>query len=126
MKLIIAGSRNFDQFDIAWLTNILFQMELHPKNGLTEIVNGDCRGIDALGANWAKSYGNGLTIKTFPPNWDKYGRGAGPVRNKEMANYGDELLIIWDGKSKGSASMVKSMRELGKPVHEVVLVSGKN
>jgi hypothetical protein len=38
-----------------------------------------------------------------------------------MAEEGDELLIIWDGESKGSANMKSQMLLLKKPVHEIIL-----
>ena len=49
------------------------------------------------------------------------GKAAGHVRNKKMAEYGDALLLIWDGKSKGSANMKKEMQKLNKPIYEVTL-----
>ncbi len=60
-------------------------------------------------------------LKEFPPDWEKHGKAAGPIRNKEMAEYADALLLIWDGKSRGSASMKKEMEKLEKPIYEVIL-----
>jgi hypothetical protein len=42
----------------------------------------------------------------FPAKWDKYGKAAGPLRNREMAAYADALILVWDGKSRGSANML--------------------
>jgi hypothetical protein len=37
-----------------------------------------------------------------------------------MAEYGDALLLIWDGKSKGSKNMKARMKGMQKPVFEVI------
>jgi len=60
-------------------------------------------------------------ITSFKPDWGTHGRAAGPIRNREMAKYGDALLLIWDGASRGSANMKQEMIKLGKPVYEVIL-----
>lgn len=32
-----------------------------------------------------------------------------------MAGYADALIAIWDGKSRGTAHMIETMKKLGKP-----------
>lgn len=59
--------------------------------------------------------------RTFKADWNTYGKTAGPKRNAQMAEYGDALLVIWDGKSRGSANMKSEMLKLGKPVYEVII-----
>lgn len=48
----------------------------------------------------------GIHVEPFPYP-DGYGRAGGPIRNAKMAEYGDALLLIWDGKSRGSQSMLR-------------------
>lgn len=88
----------------------------------TEIVHGGCRGVDSA-AN--QIFESRLPVVAFPAKWDEHGRAAGPIRNAEMAAYADELLLIWDGKSRGSASMKREMEKAGKPVHEYIASVGK-
>jgi hypothetical protein len=38
-----------------------------------------------------------------------------------MAEYADALILVWDGKSRGSASMKREMEKLGKPIYEVIV-----
>lgn len=114
MKLIIAGSRD------CWIRNDEL-LDLFNKFGfqeVTEIISGGARGIDSDGEEFAKTYD--IPLKIFPADWKKYGLSAGPRRNREMAEYGDVLLLIWDGKSKGSANMKSRMLGLKKPVFEVI------
>ena len=84
-----------------------------------EVVSGACTGVDQSGEEWAKFYN--IPIKQFKPDWDKFGKRAGPIRNSQMAAYGDILLLIWDGRSRGSYNMKTQMQALEKPVYEVIL-----
>ena len=85
---------------------------------ITEVISGAAKGIDHSGENWAEF--QRISVKRFKPNWDKLGKAAGPIRNLEMAEYGDALLIIHNG-SPGSASMIYEMKRLNKPIYEVKL-----
>src|SRR5690606_4428366 len=88
-----------------------------PKENLI-IVSGAARGGDRLGENWAKE--NGVEVKQFPAEWDKHGKSAGMIRNKQMAEYATELLLIWDGESKGSAHMKKEAEKRGLKITEII------
>jgi len=108
MKVIIAGSRNFnDQYFIdSKLKFYLSQLKC------TELIHGGCRGVDALAGRYAIE--NDIPYKLFLADWDKYGKSAGPRRNAEMAEYGDYLIVFWDGKSRGTKNMISEMQRLGK------------
>lgn len=110
MKIIIAGSRNHKILS-EWITRYMEIFKLAP----TEIVSGGAPGIDACGEAWAIE--NNYPLKIFRADWDKYGRGAGPRRNSEMAEYADLLLAFWDGESPGTKNMVQHMQKRGKPYH---------
>jgi hypothetical protein len=83
---------------------------------ITEVVSGGATGVDELGEAWAKAQGIPITqFLVSKADWDTYGKSAGPRRNRVMAAYGDALLAIWDGASRGTANMIAEMRSLGKP-----------
>lgn len=71
-----------------------------------EIVCGEAKGADSLGKRYAKEHG--CAIKSFPADWNKNGKAAGPIRNEEMAIYaeGGGAVVFWDGESKGSLDMI--------------------
>lgn len=103
MRIIIAGGRAFNDY--------LFVRNMFDNNFRKsdyEIISGNARGADALGEKLAKEYGFKLTL--FPADWDKYGKSAGYIRNDKMARYASQeeaaLLAFWDGKSKGTKSMI--------------------
>ena len=105
MKLIIAGGRNFDDYDL--LTSIC--NDVIPEMGQVHIVSGCANGADKLGERYASE--NDYHIIKFPADWDKHGKSAGYIRNKEMAKYADALIAFWDGKSKGTKHMIDLANE---------------
>lgn len=118
MKLIIAGSRNLSP-TVGFIRDSISMLNISHHGTITEEICGGAEGVDAEGQHWASHHG--VPVKIFRANWDKYGKGAGPIRNKEMAKYGDVLLLIWNGESRGSANMKREMQILNKPVYEVIL-----
>lgn len=108
MKTIIAGSRTITDF--ATLTAAIRESGFE----ITEVVSGGARGADALGEKWADLIG--VPVRRFPADWDTYGRSAGMIRNREMAEYGEALIALWDGKSKGTAHMIRLARKVGLQV----------
>jgi hypothetical protein len=103
-KCIVAGGRSFDDYEHLKATLDLY---LCLKTNI-EIVSGGASGADKLGERWANE--KGIDIKLFPADWDTYGRAAGPIRNEEMAKYADACIVFWDGKSKGTLSMIESAK----------------
>lgn len=102
MKVIIAGSRDFNDYRV--LTKAIMKSGLK----IEEVVCGMARGVDLLGKHWADQ--RGIYVKEFPADWNAHGRRAGPIRNAEMAKYADALIAIWDGESKGTANMISQAR----------------
>ena len=116
MKLIIAGTRTLPQKVILYIHEWWID---NNKPTITEVVEGGAAGVDYCGYLWAKF--NGIPVKEFEAEWKKHGKAAGPIRNRAMAEYADELLLIWDGKSRGSKNMKEEMEKLNKPIHEILI-----
>ena len=55
-------------------------------------------------------------IERYFADWEKYGKSAGPARNKIMAEKVDYVICFWDGKSKGTRSMIEYTRISSKPL----------
>ena len=109
MKVIIAGSRNIATPDA--LRDALADSGFD----VSEVVSGGARGVDQLGEWWAAH--EGLPVKVFKADWKKHGRAAGPIRNRQMAEYADALLAIWDGESPGTKNMIEEAQKRGLKVH---------
>lgn len=88
---------------------------------ITEVVSGCAPGADNYGEIWAE--GHNIRVKRFPADWNKHGRAAGPIRNSEMADYAEQCVAVWDGKSRGTGDMVRKAQAKGLKlfVHEVKL-----
>lgn len=114
MKVIIAGSRNFTDYSLA-----KEKIDYLRFAGLRidEVVSGQARGADQVGERYAHVHG--LPVKTFKAHWDHYGRRAGHVRNRAMADYAGALIAFWDGTSPGTKNMIELATERGLEVHVI-------
>lgn len=112
-KVVVAGSRDYHHYKEA-KEYIDFCISQIRKNYELIFISGHCYGADLLGERYAKE--NGFKTEIHLPEWDKYGRSAGPKRNKEMANEADYVICFWDGKSKGTKSMIDYVKKLNKPL----------
>jgi len=121
MKLIIAGSRNIKSAQDILGTFLSEITELIGNGGLEEIVEGGCRGVDKDAAKFAAAYG--ISSRHFFPDWTRYGKAGGPIRNEQMAEYADALIAIWDGKSKGTFDMIKKADKHG--LEMLIITVGK-
>lgn len=104
MKLAIIGSRNLT----------VSNLEAYLPEGVTEIVSGGARGIDACARNHALKHG--LKLTEFLPEYGKYGRSAPLKRNIQIIEYADEVLAFWDGKSTGTKHVIDNCEKLNKKV----------
>jgi hypothetical protein len=109
MRVIVAGSRDVNS------KIIVHQAIIESEFDITEVISGCARGVDKLGE--AIALDDNIPVKQFPANWDEYGRGAGFIRNREMAEYADALIAVWDGKSKGTKHMIDIARKYGLEIY---------
>ena len=101
MKIAIVGSRSI---------SIDIEEYIPPCD---EVVSGGAIGIDTCAKEFAEKKGIKLTV--FVPEYSLYGRAAPIVRNKKIVDYADEIIAFWDGKSKGTLSVIKYAQKTGKP-----------
>jgi len=113
MRTIIAGSRTIKDYDVV--------KEAIEKSGfdITTLISGTADGVDRLAERWAIE--NSIDVEQHPADWDKWGRAAGPIRNKEMADCAEACIIVWDKVSKGTKNMMMQAIKNGLKlyVHDV-------
>lgn len=119
MKLIVAGPRYYTDFEFVRRKLDLLLSKTDPVADPIEIVSGKARGIDKLGERYAEL--KGYPIMPFPADWKQYGKPAGHIRNLQMAMYATHAAVFWDGRSKGSKSMIDKAIEKGLVVRIVKL-----
>ena len=111
MRIAIVGSRAITNIDLSrYIANE------------DEIVSGGAVGVDRCAAKYAQEHG--LLLSEFLPQYTRYGRAATHVRNREIVEYAEKIIVFWDGHSKGAQSVIRYARKLGKPC-EVVLCKGE-
>ncbi|MBE6662242.1 MAG: DUF2493 domain-containing protein [Ruminococcaceae bacterium] len=109
MKIAVVGSRTITNVDLApYLTDC------------DEIISGGARGVDACAAAYAKEHGIQLT--EILPKYERYGRAAPILRNKEIVDAADQILIFWDDKSRGTASVIEYAKK-SKKEYQLILLS---
>lgn len=96
MKVLVCGGRDFDDYELMLL--VLDQMK--PK----ELGHGDARGADSLAQRYAEY--RGVPVRRYPADWDRHGRSAGPIRNREMfKDFQPDIVVAFPG-GRGTADMV--------------------
>lgn len=113
-RIVVCGSREFDDYDVAkvFIKRCLDEEKIDCE---TIIVSGGSRGADLLGERYARE--NRFEIERYSAEWKSYGRKAGPIRNRKMAEVCDVVICFWDGKSKGTKSMISCAEKLKKTVY---------
>ena len=115
MHVVVGGCRTFNDYDILskHLDSIL---QPYGHNGII-ILSGHCSGVDALTERYASEHK--LTIEIHPAQWTRYGRAAGPIRNEQMVTQADCVIAFWDGKSRGTRSLISYAKKHGKKLYVV-------
>jgi hypothetical protein len=127
MRVLICGSRDYgfklEQRDQVF--NVIAEETETLKNPYTSeyenltIIQGGAKGVDKAAGHWA--VGNNVPQEVYPADWEKYGKAAGPIRNKQMLDEGKPDLVIAfiNPGSKGTRNMIDQAKKAGVPVKEV-------
>lgn len=100
MRILICGSRNWKDAEIIRKAMLRFPPD-------TVIISGGASGADAIAERLAKEMN--FKSEVYPADWTKFGRAAGPIRNKRMLDEGKPWAVYAfynPKKSKGTRSMV--------------------
>ncbi len=101
MKLIVAGPRSGPEDPDL----IAAAVAASPFSGrVTMLLEGGARGIDRAARLWAER--EGVDVATISPDWVRYGRAAGPVRNRAMVGQANGLLLLGNASTRGSKSVL--------------------
>lgn len=117
MNILIAGSRDFNNYDLVESTLTAWAKNQSITNNDITIISGGARGADKLGERFAKEYD--LKLQIYPADWNQYGKSAGYKRNTQMAEVTDVAFIFWDGESKGTKHMIDLCKSRGIDTHVI-------
>lgn len=110
MKLAIVGGRDFKDYSL--LQNTILEY-LTPLEYITTIISGGAKGADTLGTDFADNYRIKKVI--YLPDWEKFGKAAGFIRNQLIVDACDMVLAFWDGKSRGTQDTITKAKKAKKP-----------
>ena len=112
-RVVVAGCRWYENYEEAKKYIDFCISQIKTDNEIV-IISGTCAGADRLGERYAAE--NGYKTEYYPAKWDVYGKSAGPIRNREMADAADFIICFWDGASRGTKSLIDYALSIGKPV----------
>jgi SLOG family YspA-like protein len=111
VKVLVCGSRTWTN----WTAVLSALKRLAPDT----VIHGGCpTGADSMADRWAKS--NGVPVIPIKAEWGKYGRAAGPKRNRTMLDVSHPDLVLAFGYGRGTNGMVKIAEDAGVKVERIV------
>lgn len=116
LAVIVCGGRDYND-----RTRVFAKLdELAPSF----LIQGGARGADDHAAAWAEQ--RGVASLRMTPDWDRYGRAAGMIRNNEMlmklisnAAAGYDVAVVAFPGGKGTANMIAIAKKRNINVIEV-------
>ncbi|KRW79607.1 MULTISPECIES: SLOG family protein [Pseudomonas] len=111
VRIIVCGGRHYAHGVHAWAV----LAHIHRLRGIAEVIQGECpTGADKHAREWAVAHG--IPLKRYRAEWEKYGRAAGPRRNREMLQERPHGVVAFPGGT-GTADMIAAAQEAGVPVY---------
>ena len=125
MKVLVCGDRNWTDKEAvrSWLDKL-------QDWGYDTVIEGEARGADTIAREIAEELGmqvlnRDCNTRGFPAQWTKYGKSAGPIRNREMLDRKPDLVLAFHAdlsKSRGTADTVREAKRRGI---ETIIEDGK-
>lgn len=113
MRVVAGGSRGWR--DVAAIRERLRGL----ASGYVELIVGDAPdGADPIIEVAGEALG--FDVHVFAADWKEQGRSAGHIRNARMLDENPELVLaFWDGRSPGTAGLIREARRRGLAVEVV-------
>lgn len=105
-RIAVVGSRDFPHQHL--VERFVY---LLPKRWT--VVSGGARGVDKWAEETAKQWRR--PTKIYRPEWNKYGKKAGYIRNNQIVRNSDVVVAFWDGQSRGTKHSMQLAEYFGKP-----------
>lgn len=117
--ILVCGSRKWSNLDTIehFLIEAFGESRLRYHCSNLRVIHGAANGADRLGAIAAENLGI-KNIHPFPikdEEWDRYGRAAGPMRNKRMLDEKPNLVLAF-GDGRGTQNCIDEARKRKIPV----------
>lgn len=119
MRVLVCGGTKYNN------TKLIYDTldHLHESIGFTVIIEGEAQGVDITSRHWAES--RGIEVEPYPADWNRYGKGAGHIRNKQMIDEGNPDLVIAFPGNRGTKNMKMQTRHNSISLIEVSEIDGQ-
>ena len=116
MKLLITGSRKFDNYKV--LKQAIEEVQKLQGEKITIVLHGGAKGADTLAQSWAEE--NKVPTQIIKPDYKKYNGNTAPlIRNKELVKLADCTLALYTkDRTGGTWYTSQETIKAGKPLYE--------
>lgn len=112
-RILITGSRDWAD---AQTVHDALEGQL-VEHGSIVVVHGAARGADSIADSWAKkkkAEGHKVEVESYPADWNRHGKAAGPIRNQQMVDLGAHVTLAFPlGKSVGTRHAMRAAQKAG-------------
>ncbi len=108
-RIIVAGTRGFNDYE--YFSKKIKEIISDIEGNFIFYSGMASSGADKLIIDFCKK--EGYLYHPYPADWDRFGKGAGFIRNGMMAATGTWLIAFHDGVSPGTSHMIKVAKEHG-------------
>lgn len=125
--VLVTGSRNLSsQEDRGFVLASLREIQKTLPDHDFTLIHGAAKGADMVAATFARQLG--WRVIGVPANWGKYGKQAGPVRNRLMLDdYKPDMVVAFPmGESRGTRGCMAEARKRGIHVWEPRSITAMN
>ena len=112
MITIVAGSRSIDRY-----SHVASAIAEAPW-AITRILSGGARGVDEFAVSYANL--NNIPCDLVTAFWNEdsdYNAEVGKQRYSEMLKKAEGIIVIWDGKSRGTAHLIELAKQSKLKLH---------
>lgn len=119
ISIAIVGSRGFSADNsmnrIKLFTAVdKFIQTYYPRKRIRIVTGDEPHGVDNLAQQYANARNYLCSVKVA--EWMKYGKGAGPLRNKQIVKDSDVMIAFPSKEGKGTQNSIDQMMKAGKNV----------
>jgi YspA, cpYpsA-related SLOG family len=109
--VLFCGSRKWPALDDGMIRKRIAQM---PRG--TTIIHGGAPGADYWSGFWARQHD--YPVRVYKADWGRYGKAAGPRRNREMLDAGPAFVVAFldDTACRGTKNTIAEAQRRGIPV----------
>ena len=111
-KLLVCGSRTINNSEWIFSEIEKYISESNLQYSDIHIIEGEASGVDKISKQFAQS--KNIPVIEMPADWS-IGKHAGILRNIKMYENTDEVLILWDGNSRGTRHTIGLCEKGDKP-----------